>query len=82
MTKAQQSKIKKAVEKVAKGESEAVKQYICEIIALTFQSLESPAEKQADFHTTAENLRFALAVNLEDEYFQLLKEAREETAKK
>lgn len=80
MTERQKETIKKAVKKALPNEPEAVRLYICEIVADTFQSLESPAEKRADYHTSAENLRFSIAVNLCDELPAILAEARKATA--
>lgn len=71
-------RIQKAIKKELGGETQAVQDYIFEIIYNFFLSLEYDPEEE---ETSAENLRYAIRVNLEDEIFDLLREAREETNK-
>ena len=68
-------RITTAVNKACKGESEAVKGYIVDLIYTMFQGLELD---YADPHTSTENLKFAIEVNLEDEFREVLEEAKRE----
>lgn len=65
-------RIRKVIEKTCKGESEKVKDYFCNLIYLIYRSLELDNDEFE--HTITDNLKFAIAVNLEDLYFQLLQE--------
>lgn len=67
-------RIRKSVEETCKGEIQKVKDYFCDLIFLTYQSLELDHDEY--YHTSSENLRFAIDVNLKDEYCQLIEEAR------
>lgn len=69
-------RIRKAIEKTCKGESQKVKNYFCDLIYLTYQSLELDTDEYE--YTSTHNLKFAIAVNLEDEYCQLIEEARKQ----
>lgn len=69
-------RIKNAVEKRCPCESVGVKNYIAEIIYLTFVNLELDEYEDC---TSTENLNFAIEVNLYDELNELLREARNET---
>ena len=67
-------RVKNAVNKACKGESDFVKEYFESIIISTFNTLEND---KYDEHTSTENLNYALAINLEDCFSDLLVEARE-----
>lgn len=67
-------RIKKAVDKTCKLENQKVKDYIAEIIYLMYTSLELDNDEYD--YTSSQNLNFAIEVNLEDEYYQLVREAR------
>lgn len=69
-------RIKKAIKKTCKDESQKVKDYFCDLIYLTFKSLELDEDEYE--HTSTDNLKFAIEVNLEDEYCQLIEEARKQ----
>lgn len=69
-------RIDKQVEKACPNESISTKTYIKDVIYMFFVSLENDADK--DKHTSMENLRFALDVNLCDLFNELLVEARKE----
>ena len=56
-----------------------IRNWFEEIIRLTYKSLE--LDKDEYFHSSSENLRFAIEVNLYDEFVQLYEEAKRETSK-
>lgn len=72
-------RIKNAVENRCSCESVGVKNYIIEVIYLTFQNLELDDYDKNEEPTSTENLKFAIEVNLYDELNELLREARNET---
>lgn len=78
-------KIKKTIETIEglKGESQEVKNYIIDVIYLTFQSLEIDCARDDNGkqYTQSANLSLALEINLTDDFDSLLKEARRETKK-
>jgi len=67
-------RIKNAVEKRCPSENVEVKNYIIEVIYLTFQNLELDDYNK----NSTENLKFAIELNLFDEFQGLLREARNE----
>ena len=71
------ARIKKAVEKALSNESQPVKDYIEEVIYLTYEGLE--LDRDSEPHTSTDNLNYAIEINLEDELSSLLEEARRET---
>ncbi len=72
-------RIKNAVEKRCPCESDAVKNYISEVIYLSWQNLELDEYDKNEELSSTENLKFAIEVNLFDEFDELLREARNET---
>ena len=66
-------RIKKAIEKTCKGESQKVKDYFYDLTYSMYNRL----ERDEDDFTSSENLHFAIVSNLEDEYQQIIKEARD-----
>lgn len=72
-------RIKNAVDKRCPYESVAVKNYIAEVIYLTFQNLELDDYDKNEEPTSTENLKYAIEINLYDEFVNLLREARNET---
>lgn len=72
-------RIKNAVEKRCPFENVEVKNYIIEVIYLTFQNLELDDYDKNEEPTSTENLKYAIEVNLFDEFQGLLREARNET---
>lgn len=56
-----------------------IRNWFEEIIRLTYKNLEM--DRDADFHSSSENLRFAIEVNIYDEFVQLYEEAKRETSK-
>lgn len=66
-------KIERTINQKLPTESQQVKDYFKETIYDFFFSL----EQDNDNYTSTENLRYALEVNLIDEFESLLKEARE-----
>lgn len=72
-------KIKQAVNKECKEEKQSVKDYIIELIYLTFESLESDIyarDENGKQYTSTKNLQCAIEINLEDEYSYVIEEAR------
>lgn len=67
-------RIRKAIEKTCKAESQKVKDFFCDLIYITYQSLELDCDEYE--YSSSRNLQFAIEVNLEDEYSQLIEEAR------
>lgn len=72
-------RIRNAVNEACKGESEFVKNYFFDITLSTFNTLENDKH---DRHADWENLNYAIAINLEDCYSDLLVEAREKAHEK
>ena len=70
-------RIDKQVERMCPNESISTKTYIKEVIYMFFVSLENDAD--AEEHTSMQNLKYALEVNLCDLFNELLEEARRET---
>lgn len=74
-------RITRAVNKECKGESQAVKDYIVNLIYLTWQTLEldtGAIDENGRPYTSSKNLQFALEINLEYEYQNVIDEARKE----
>lgn len=71
-------RIKNAVEKRCPCESVGVKTYIADVTYLFFQSIELDEYDKNEEPTSTENLKFAIEVNLFDEFYELLCEARKE----
>lgn len=77
-------RITNAVNKACEGETQAVKDYIINLTMLTYEGLESDRGACHDDgtpYTSTENLKYAIAINLEDELGQVIDEARKETSK-
>jgi len=53
-----------------------IRNWFEEIIRLTYKSL----EMDTDFHSSSENLRFAIEVNIYDEFVPLYEEAKRDTS--
>ena len=73
-----EKRIKKALDNhpTLKNEPEKIRSYFADIIKLTFQGLELDVDKYE--HTSSENLKFAIDVNIFDDFDMIYKEAKEE----
>jgi len=67
-------RIDKQVERMCPNENISTKTYIKEFVYMFFVSLENDVEE----HTSMQNLKYALEVNLCDLFNELLEEARRE----
>lgn len=70
------NKIHAQVEKRCPHETISTKLYIEEVIFMFFESLENDVDEMP--HTSSQNLKFAIEVNLFDLFDELLEEARRE----
>lgn len=62
---------------VLKDASKEIRDYFEEIIRLTYENL----EMDKDYHTSSENLRFAINVTIYDDFGLIYEEAKRETQK-
>ena len=69
-------RIHKQVERMCPNETISTKVYIEEVIYMFFVSLENDIDEVE--HTSMQNLKYALEVNLCDLYYELIQEARRE----
>lgn len=67
-------RIRKEVEKVCPNETTGAKTYLTEIVYMFFVELENDIDSEN--HTSSENLKYAILVNLYDLYDEMIKEAR------
>ena len=67
-------RIRKEVEKVCPNETTGAKTYLTEIVYMFFVELENDIDSKN--HTSSENLRYAILVNLYDLYDEMIEEAR------
>lgn len=63
---------------VLKKASQEMRNYFKEIIIETYKGLESPVEKSAEYHSSSENLKFAIDVTIYDDFSMILKEFEKE----
>lgn len=70
-------RIRNAVERACSSETEKVKEHM---VLLTYSTFVCFENDRWDEHTSSENLKYAIFINLEDELEELLEEARKETA--
>ena len=84
-TETAKKRIANAVEREFPNETQAVKDYIANVVFLSFQCFElNTSDCRADGkpYTSTDNLKFAIEINLEDiDTHLLLEEARRETSK-
>ena len=72
-------RIANAVNRELKNETQAVKDYVANVIFLSFQCFELDSSNE---YTSTENLNFAIDINLFDsDTDMLIEEARRETSK-
>lgn len=84
-TETAKKRIANAVKREFPNETQAVKDYIANVVFLSFQCFELNTSDRRDDgkpYTSTDNLKFAIEINLEDvDTHLLLEEARRETSK-